>query len=51
MLAAFVEEDAGEVEVALAEELRTMAGWLGLDDVRVVSRKGFARKLAAALRS
>ena len=50
VLAAFVEEGAGEVEEALAEELRTMSGWLGLDGVRVVSRKGFARRLARAVR-
>lgn len=49
VLAAFVEEGAGEVEEALAAELRSMSGWLGLDGVRVVSRKGFARRLAKAL--
>lgn len=38
-------ETAGE----LAEELRIMAGWLGLDDVRTVLRGDLAADLAAAL--
>ena len=38
------------VAVALAAELRAMARWLDLDDVRVARRGDFARPLAAALR-
>ena len=47
--AAYLEEgqDAGRVSEALAEELRLMAEWLGLEEVRV-GRKG---DLAPALRS
>ncbi|MCZ6544985.1 MAG: winged helix DNA-binding domain-containing protein [Chloroflexi bacterium] len=47
--AAYLEEgqDAGRVSGALAEELRLMAEWLGLEEVRV-GRKG---DLAPALRS
>ncbi len=47
--AAYLEEgqDAGRVSEALAEELRLMAEWLGLEEVRV-GRKG---DLASALRS
>jgi uncharacterized protein YcaQ len=50
--AAYLEPDAGagEVAAALAAELRTLAGWLGLNAVDVESRNGFARPLAAAVR-
>jgi len=52
VLAAFVEShaDRDEVAPALARELRTLAGWLGLDDVHVAARGNFARPLAAAVR-
>ena len=40
---------AAEVVPALAEELRRMAGWLGLDDVVVSPKGGLAPALAAAL--
>jgi uncharacterized protein len=53
VLAAHVEPhaNAGQVASALAAELRTMAGWLGLESV-VVERLGdLARSLAAAVRS
>ncbi|HZI63429.1 MAG TPA: crosslink repair DNA glycosylase YcaQ family protein [Thermoanaerobaculia bacterium] len=40
---------AAPVASALAEELRTMAAWLGLEAVRVERRGDFARRLAAAL--
>ena len=43
--------DAGEVAAALARELWSMAGWLGLDAVAVARRGGFARALAAAVRA
>lgn len=39
------------VAPALAAELNTMAGWLGLERVQVGRRGGFARALAAAVRS
>jgi uncharacterized protein YcaQ len=53
VLGAFVEHHAepGEVAPALARELRTMADWLGLDDVSVARRGTLARALAAAVRS
>ena len=41
----------GAVAAALAAELRAMARWLGLDDVRVARRGDLARALAAAVRS
>jgi len=41
--------DPGAVAAALAGELRTLAGWLGLERVAVGRRGGFARTLAAAL--
>jgi uncharacterized protein YcaQ len=41
--------DAAAVAAALAAELRTLAGWLGLDSVSVGSRGDFARALAAAV--
>lgn len=44
-------DDGARVADALAAELRTMAGWLGLDDVRVGrGGGGFARMLARAVR-
>ncbi len=50
--AAFLEAHAksAPVAVALAQELKTLAGWLGLDAVVVEPRGDFARPLAAALR-
>jgi uncharacterized protein YcaQ len=52
VLAAFPERDAapGPVASALADELRTLAGWLGLETIAVGRRGGLARPLAAALR-
>jgi hypothetical protein len=43
-----VEKD--EIAAPLAAELRTMAAWLGLDDVSIARRGDCARVLAAALR-
>jgi hypothetical protein len=40
---------AGPVASALAQELRVMAVWLGLEAVRVERRGDFARRLAAAV--
>jgi uncharacterized protein YcaQ len=50
VLAAYREHPAepGEVAAALAAELRTMAGWLGLDSVAVERRGNFGRALASA---
>ncbi|MFQ5689061.1 MAG: winged helix-turn-helix domain-containing protein [Gemmatimonadota bacterium] len=42
--------EPGRVAEALAGELRSLAGWLGLTSVRVGRRAGFARVLAAALK-
>jgi uncharacterized protein YcaQ len=52
VLAAYHEPgvDVGAAAEALAQELRSMAAWLGLAAVRVVRRDGFNRMLAAALR-
>jgi uncharacterized protein YcaQ len=52
VLAAYLEpqEKGPEVAAALAAELRTMAGWLGLDSVAVEGRAGFGKPLAAAVR-
>jgi hypothetical protein len=47
---AFVEEGVLDVEDPLAAELRLMAGWLELVRVKVVSKKGFARRLSIALK-
>lgn len=41
--------EAGDVAVALAAELRAMAAWLGLGEVRVEPRGDLAAVLAAAL--
>ncbi len=51
VLAAHIEDHAnpGQVADALARELHTMAGWLGLHSVKVARRGGFARALAAAV--
>jgi uncharacterized protein YcaQ len=43
--------DAGEVAVALAGELRRLAGWLGLDRVALPEGGDFAVALASALGS
>ncbi|HKG93088.1 MAG TPA: crosslink repair DNA glycosylase YcaQ family protein [Gemmatimonadaceae bacterium] len=43
--------DAEEVAAALAAELRTMASWLGLDDVSVARKGDLARALIAAART
>jgi len=53
VLAAHIEPHAqtGQVAEALAAELRTMAGWLGLESVVVERRGDLARSLAAAVRS
>jgi uncharacterized protein YcaQ len=49
--AAFAEPGApGSTATALAEELRDLAGWLGLDDVVVARRGDLGAALAAALR-
>jgi uncharacterized protein YcaQ len=42
-------EQGGHAAEVLAAELRLMARWLGLDDVRVEPRGGLAAQLAAAL--
>lgn len=42
---------AGNVAPALASELRTLAGWLNLETVRMGRRGNLARPLAAAFRS
>jgi uncharacterized protein len=49
---AFLEHhaNAGVVAPALARELQTMAGWLGLESVSVERRGDFAGPLAAAVR-
>jgi uncharacterized protein len=50
--AAFLEPhaEAGAVAEALARELRTLAGWLGLEAITVGRRGDFARRLRAAVR-
>ncbi len=52
VLAAYLEAHARPniVAGALAHELQTMAGWLGLDSVVVDRRGGFSRTLAAAVK-
>lgn len=42
--------DADEAALRLAAELRTLADWLGLDEIAVGRRGNFARPLAAAVR-
>ena len=51
VLAAHLESHAkpGPVADALARELHTMAGWLGLDAVKVARRGGLAKALAIAV--
>jgi uncharacterized protein YcaQ len=51
VLGAFIEDHAkgDDVAPALARELRTMAGWLGLDDLSVARHGQLARALAAAV--
>ena len=53
VLGSYVEGHADTEAVAgpLARELRTMAGWLGLDDVSVARRGSLARALVAAVRA
>ena len=53
VLGSYVERhaDADTVAGPLASELRTMAGWLGLDDVSVARRGSLARALVAAVRA
>ena len=41
--------EAGPVAAALAAELRTLAGWLGLGEIEVGRRGDLARRLAAAV--
>ena len=50
--AAYLEphEDGGMVAEALANELRTWAGWLGLDTIAATGRDRFTTALRAALR-
>ena len=52
VLGAFVESHAKTADVAgpLAAELRTMATWLGLDDVSVARRGSLAKPLAQEVR-
>jgi hypothetical protein len=42
--------DVARVAEALAEELRLVASWLGLDDVVVARRGDLAKALAGAVR-
>ena len=53
VLAAHLEPhaEAGSVAAALAKELRGMAGWLEMESVAIEGRHGFARPLAAAVRT
>jgi uncharacterized protein YcaQ len=53
VLGSYVEGHADPDTVAgpLASELRTMAGWLGLDDVSIARRGSLARALVAAARA
>jgi len=43
--------DAGPVAVSLAAELRTLASWLGLEEVRVGRRGNLAAELSRAIKS
>jgi len=43
--------DAGEVAPALAEELRSLAGWLGLGGIRVARRGNLATLLSRAVKT
>ena len=51
VLAAYLEKHAvaGEVVEPLAEELRILAGWLGLETVAVLGRGGFSTRLRRAV--
>ena len=53
VVGAFAEEgrDRGRVATALAGELISMAGWLGLGDVTVAGRGDLARELKASVRA
>jgi uncharacterized protein YcaQ len=53
VLASYIESDiaAGPVAEALGAELRTLAGWLGLERITVERRGGLARALAGAVRT
>ena len=53
VLAAYIEPHAEPIQVApaLAAELQTMAGWLGLESVVVAKRGKLGQVLAAAIRS
>ena len=53
VLGAYVESHADAETVAgpLARELRTMAGWLGLDEVAIARRGTLSRALASAVRA
>jgi uncharacterized protein YcaQ len=52
VIGSFTEPEApGDTAVELAAELRSLAGWLGLDDVDVHPRGDLAAGLAAAVRS
>lgn len=53
VLAAYLEEHptADEVIEPLAKELRTMAGWLGLESLAVTGHGSFSKRLRAAVRS
>jgi uncharacterized protein YcaQ len=53
VLAAYLEQGTvpGVVAESLATELKTMAGWLGLDSLAVNGRGDLARALAAAVRA
>jgi uncharacterized protein YcaQ len=42
--------DTGQVTLALAEELRTLASWLGLEKIKVSRKGAFARELGGSLK-
>jgi len=51
MVGPIAETNRAEVMPALASELRALAAWLKLDEIRVVARTAAARSLRAALRA
>ena len=52
VLSAYAEDGApADAAEPLAQELRTMATWLGLDDVTVARKGGLSGALRAALRT